>query len=283
MIVLTSSVANIAPERIAELGIVVVDHPLFLNGEPHPVPTSREGLDALRDLVGVKANKITTSGLQAGDVEEAYARLADEQVISFHQSYANSRATAEVLHEVGARYPNVEHFDSTSLTSGFTVQLLAVAMAAQEGLGLDEMRERMETHRAHTGHLAVLYDLFFLHRSGRLGLARAIFGTAMRVIPLLSATEESGVIKSIGKVRSWVQANQRFMRIITADMEAAGAGRITVALTWCGPHEEEVAHLRDLIEAQPWQCHIEAHHTAASNMPHEGPDFYEVGYIVHAD
>ena len=35
------------------------------------------------------------------------------------------------------------------------------------------------------------------------------------------------------------------------------------------------------MENQGWDTTIEVHHTNYADMPHEGPDFYDVGYIAH--
>jgi fatty acid-binding protein DegV len=72
--------------------------------------------------------------------------------------------------------------------------------------------------KENTRHLGAVYDLFYLHRTGRIGLAKAVMGSAMKIIALLSSSEEPGVLKSIGKVKNYMQANNRFVQLLQEDM-----------------------------------------------------------------
>lgn len=287
MVIVSESTLQLAPERIGELGIRVVEYPLFVNGEPYPasVAMSRAEKEALRRLILDKKNKVTTAGLAPEDLRRIYRSLEGEKIVSIHQSFQNSRATAEALRMVRGELADLDiHlFDTEHLTAGFTVQVLEAAKAVKAGIGFQELCGLLERNRRATRHLGAVYDLSFLNRSGRLGLARAVLGTAMKLIPLLSSTGESGVIKSIGKGRTYSQVNARFVDIMAADMESARASRLSAAIAYCGPHEAETEHLKGLILDRGWDASIEIHYTNHSNMPHEGPDFYDIGYIVYGE
>lgn len=284
MRIVAGSALQMSWERIRQLGISIVEYPLFVNGQPYDIQVSggREAVDSLRALLKDKKNKVTTSGLRQEDLLREYQGEGGQPILSIHQSFDNTRATSAVLHQVSTEHPELDLllFDTHHLTAAYSVQVLEAALALQAGLRGEELLALLHRNRANTHHLGALYDLFFLHRSGRLGLTRAILGTAMRVIPLLSSTEASGVLKSIGKVRTWRQANQRFVRMMAAELERRRSTTLTAIIAWCGPHEQEVEHLRQLILHQGWQARVETHYTNHSNMPHEGPDFYDIGYIV---
>jgi DegV family protein with EDD domain len=287
MVIVSESTVQLSHERIQELGIRIVEYPLFLNGEPYPVSISmsRAEKDELRRLILDKNNKVTTAGLQSEDLHRMYRGLEGEKIISIHQSFNNSRATAEVLRKVRSElsHQDIFLFDTEHLTAGFTVQVLEAAKAIKAGTSFDELRRLLETNRNATRHLGAVYDLFFLKRSGRLGLAKAVLGTAMKIIPLLSSTETSGVIRSIGKAKTYTQANDRFVEIIAGDLKSRKANRLSAVIVYGGPHLKEAEHLRSMILARGWDASVEIHYTNHSNMPHEGPDFYDVGYIVYGD
>ena len=287
MVIVSESTLQLAPERIRELGIRVVEYPLFVNGARYPasVAMSRAEKDELRQLIMDKNNRVTTAGLAPEDLRRMYRSLEGEKIVSIHQSFHNSRATAEVLRMVRGELADLDiHlFDTEHLTAGFTVQVLEAAKAVKAGAGFEELCRLLERNRRATRHLGAVYDLFFLNRSGRIGLARAVLGTAMKVIPLLSSTGESGVIKSIGKARTYPQVNARFVDIMAADMEGAKAGRLSAVIVYCGRHEPETEHLKSLILERGWDASVEIHYTNHSNMPHEGPDFYDIGYTVYGD
>jgi hypothetical protein len=64
---------------------------------------------------------------------------------------------------------------------------------------------------------------------------------------------------------------------------ASNSNRLSVVIVYCGPHLEEVEQLRSMILEKGWDASVEIHYTNHSNMPHEGPDFYDIGYIVYGD
>lgn len=287
MVIVTGSTLQLSYERIEELGIKVAEYPLFINGEPYlaSISMSREAKDELRRRIMDKNNRATTAGLRGDDLRKIYQSVGDEKIVSIHQSFNNSKATAEVLRSVRSELAekDIFLFDTEHLTAGYTVQVLEAAKAVKAGIEFDELCLLLEKNRSATRHLGAVYDLFFLKRSGRLGLAKAVLGTAMKIIPLLSSTGESGVIKSIGKAKTATQANTRFLQIMAADLEARNSSKLSATIVYCGPHREEAEQLKNMILQKEWEASVEIHYTNHSNMPHEGPDFYDIGYIVYAD
>jgi len=67
------------------------------------------------------------------------------------------------------------------------------------------------------------------------------------------------------------------------DMEKAGARKLSAVISVIGPHEAEAEHLRKAVEDLGYDCSITVSYTNHSNMPHAGPDFYDIGYIVRND
>ena len=287
MVIVTGSTLQLGFERIEELGIKIVEYPLFVNGEPYPVSISmsREEKDELRKQIMDKNNRVTTAGLQKEDLLNTYKGIRGEEIVSIHQSFNNSKATAEVLRSVKSESPDLDIylFDTEHLTAGYTIQVLEAAKAVKAGIKIDDLCRLLEKNREATKHLGAIYDLFFLKRSGRLGLAKALLGTTMKIIPLLSSTGESGVIQSIGKARNAAQVNTRFIQIITDDLKERNGSRLSAVIVYCGPHKQEAEQLRDMILGMGWEASVEIHYTNHSNMPHEGPDFYDIGYIVYGD
>jgi len=116
-----------------------------------------------------------------------------------------------------------------------------------------------------------------------IGRAKAILGTAMKIIPLLGSSEEAGVLQSIGKAKNYLQANQKFVQLIEADLARKQARRLTALISQIGPYDRETRHLKELIMEQGWAAEVEVVYSNHSNMPHAGPDFYDIGYVVHED
>jgi DegV family protein with EDD domain len=287
MILIADSAVQLSPETLDALGVQVVEYPMYLNGSPYPahMRMTRAEKDALRLLLKDKDNKVTTSGLREEDLLALYARFKGERILSLHQSGRASTATSAVIRKILSEHKelDVTFLDAHHLTAAYSVLVLDTAQAVKSGLSYDEVIARFEKARSRTRHLGVVYDLFYLHRTGRIGLAKAVLGSAMKILALLSSSEEPGVLKSIGKVKNHAQANQRLAAIVKEDMESSGARRIVAVISVIGPHEEEAARLKESLEGLGYELSLTVTYTNHSNMPHAGPDFYDLGYTTWDD
>lgn len=287
MVIATDSAVGLDEGTIRNLGIEVVEFPLFVNNVPRPAgvtmtPTERE---ELRLQVKDKQNQVSTSGLREEDLRALFDRHASDKVIMMHQSAKMSSLTATMLEKVKGDLADrdILLFDTHHMVSAYTVQVLQASRAVRAGVTFAELLALMERNRSNTRHLGVVYDLFFLQRTGRIGRAKAIMGAALKIIPLLGSSEEAGILQSIGKVRTAAQANQRFLTIMEQDMKDKGARRVTAVISHIGPYEKETQELAQMIQDAGWEASIEIYPTGPINMPHAGPDFYDLGYTVHAD
>jgi DegV family protein with EDD domain len=287
MILIADSAVQLSPETLDSLNVHVIEYPMYLNGEPYPVSIrmTKEEKDKLRLLLKDKENKVTTSGLKEEELLALYSRFKGEKILSLHQSGKASTVTAAVIRKILAEHKNLDitYVDAHHLTAAYSVLVLETARAIKSGMPFDQVKKRLEESRPRTRHLGVVYDLFYLHRTGRIGLAKAFFGTAMKIMALLGSSDEPGVLKSIGKVKNHIQANQRFTAIIKEDMEKYGARRISAVISIIGPHEAEADHLKKSIEDLGFDLALTVSYTNHSNMPHAGPDFYDIGYTIWND
>jgi len=287
MVIVADSSLQLSAQTIEQLKIQVVEYPLFVNGELHPaaVTMSRADKDVLRELIKDKKNNVSTSGLREEDLRRVFERFKDRKILVMHQSARMSSITASILQKVKSELSqlDIELFDTHHMVAAYTVQVLQAARALQGGMPHPQLMEMLQRNRANTRHVGSVYDLFFLQRTGRIGRAKAILGTAMRIIPLLGSSEEAGVLRNIGKAKTYQQANQKFVGMMADDMAARKAKRVTALISQIGPYDRETAHLKDLIEQQDWQAEVQVLYTNPINMPHAGPDFYDLGYTVHED
>jgi DegV family protein with EDD domain len=287
MVIVADSSLQLSFETVKELNIQVVEYPLFVNGQPYPVSMSMRGeeKEKLRLLIKDKKNNVGTSGLKEEDLRMVFERFKDQKILTMHQSARMSTITASVLQKVKSELSDmdIELFDTHHMLAAYTVQVFLAARALQAGMAYPELMEMMKHNRKNTRHVGSVYDLFFLQRSGRIGRAKAILGTAMKIIPLLGSSEEAGVLRNIGKAKTFQQANQKFVATMAEDMEAKKARRVTALISQIGPYDRETSHLKQLIEQQGWDAEVQILATNHSAMPHAGPEFYDLGYTVHED
>ena len=286
MVIVAGSALQLSPQTVTDLGIEVVNYPMYLNGEPYPVSMdmTREEKDTLRGLLKDKNNKVTTSGLVKDDLLRVYRRHASEKIISLHQAARASTATMSMIQEVTAENPDLDitYIDSRFLTAAYSIIVQEAARAVKAGGTFEQVTELIAKMQANTRHLGVVYDLFYLHRTGRIGLAKAVMGTAMKIIALLSSSPEPGNLISVGKAKNHIQANERFFSIIKEEVAQKNGKQLHAVISVIGPHEVEAEHLKALVDSLDIDTRVEVHYTNHSNMPHAGPDFYDIGYVIYA-
>jgi fatty acid-binding protein DegV len=142
--------------------------------------------------------------------------------------------------------------------------------------------EFLKTNRSNTRHIGVLYDLFYLNRAGRVSFAKALLGTAFKILPILSSTDVPGSLQTVGKAKTQAQANQILMNIIEDDFNKKNGKRISCSIAYCGDRKDDAFKFKELLEKKGWPVESEIHYTQHSNMVHEGPEFFDMGYIIYS-
>lgn len=291
MKIVIDSTCQLEPERIKELGLTIVDMPVLVNGEVYPqtwdMPNWREEKEKFIEMMRDKKNKITTIGASEAQFVEAFEKNKNEEMIVMTQALRNTAATAEGLKAALESHPeyDVIPFDTKSLVSGVGVQVLAL-MNEMKGKELtrEECLAILEKNVNNTHVMGALYDLFYLHRGGRVGLAAAVMGTAIGIIPLLYAVPGSGEIKAMGKARNYKQACTRFIATIKEQMEEKKSKKLTVAMSYVGGHDKECLYMKKLLESAAdeldWDLFFELNYSNFAHMPHLGPDYFEMGYVI---
>lgn len=285
MVLVADSACQLSPDRIKNLGVEIVEYPMYLNGNPYPVSIDMSGEDkeTLRLMLKDKANVFSTSGLREEDLLAAYNRHKGEKIISLHQSSSASTVTMATIKKVLSEHDDLDvtFVDGKFLTAAYSVLVEDTALAVQEGKNLEEVLDLIARMQGSMRHLGVVYDLFYLHRTGRIGLAKAVLGTAMKILALLSSDGAKGSLTSIGKAKNYVQVNQRFMKIIGEELEEKNGKELHAVISVIGPHEKETQDLKSRVEALDVKTRVEIHYTNHSNMAHIGPDFYDIGYVIY--
>jgi DegV family protein with EDD domain len=285
MVIVADSAIQLSLEYLASIGVEVVDYPTFMNGVPYREATMRmteEEKEKMRSLLKDKNNNFTTAGLRAEDLTAAYRKFPGQKIISLHQSSKATTVTADTIRKVLSENKDLDvtYVDSTFLTSAYSAIVKEAAIAAGKGMSFNEVMKVIDTCRRNARHLGVIYDLFYLHHTGRIGLAKAVLGTAMKIINILSSAEEPGNLKSIGKVKNFRQANERFLSVVKEDLASKGGKSVTGVISVVGPHSPEAEHLAELVRGLGIGADVRICGTNHSNMPHVGPDFYDFGYII---
>jgi DegV family protein with EDD domain len=202
IVIVTDSTADV-PDAIAEkLNIRVVPAILMLGEQSFEDGkgfSREEFYERLPEM-----NPLPTTGTpSAGTFENLYQMLftqGTEEIISIHVSSSLSSIYSTAQMAAQSFGERVHVIDSESLSLGFGWQVIAAAEAATQNLSVPQIIEIIHSTRKKMRLFAMLDTLEYVHRSGRVGWARARLGSLLRIKPFIEVRD--GEVFSLGQTRT---------------------------------------------------------------------------------
>ena len=228
--VVTDSTAYIPEEALDGLSIPVI--PLWLIwGDEH----FRDGVDIdpptfYRRLQKAKTLP-TTSQPSAGEFVEFFRRVAAESntdtIVGVYISSGLS-GTIPSAEIAKAQLPelNITTIDSLGASMSLGFVALAAARAATTGKPLNEVIAAAEEVRDQVHILFAVDTLEYLHRGGRIGGAKRLLGTALKIKPLLHL--EGGHIEPLAQVRTKRKAIAQMLDIVEERLGGRQMGEVSI-------------------------------------------------------
>jgi len=210
--VFTDSTSYVPADLYARLGVRQVGLYVGWDGELEP-EASWSDLDAFYERLERSPKLPTTSQPSVGDFEAAYRPVLEEgfDIVSIHIA-AGISGTCESAREAARSLAakgvpgRVEVVDVQ--TGAGALGFIVLAAASSAGLGADAATVVADAGRTRES-LAMWFcldTLEYLRRGGRIGAARAVLGSALKVKPILTFGTE---ITPVDKVRTKGRALQR--------------------------------------------------------------------------
>ena len=217
----------------------------------------------------------TTSAPSVGDFLAVYEPLLNEghDILSIHISsklsatYSNACQTAERLRQRG----HIEVVDSLNASFALGLLVLAAARAARSGASLEEAKAVALSGVLRVRMVFVVDTLEYLRRGGRIGRARALLGTVLRVKPILSVRE--GEVHPEGRVRTMAHALDRIYQFC---LSYPGAREMAVGYS---TNPQEAEELRQRLAAAYPKANIVMTRVGPVLGAHTGPGVMGVGLI----
>ncbi|MEO3872258.1 DegV family protein [Nonomuraea sp. B12E4] len=216
------------------------------------------------ELVGA-----TTSRPAPARFAACYASLAAAGatgIVSIHLSREMSGTVESAMAAARDAPVPVEVIDSRSIAMGLGYPVLAAARAAAEGASPETVasaaRRRIETTRTYF----YVDTLDFLRRSGRIGTAASLVGSALMIKPLLHIAD--GRILLLEKVRT---ASRAIARLEDVAVETAGERAVAVAVQHLGARERAEALAERLPKRIPGPAEVRVVEVGAVIGVHVGP------------
>lgn len=204
--VVTDSTSDI-PEDLAEsLGITIVPANVVFGQEQF-----RDRVDLTTDqfydrLVGGSVHP-TTSAPSVGQFVEAFESLGDsaDGIVSIHVSSklsATYNAAVQAVGQANLECP-VEVVDSSQVSLGLGMCAIAAAKRANAGADLGAVVEAAREATNRSQCIALFDTLEYLQRGGRIGKARALVGSILRIKPMIII--EDGEVQPLGRARTYAK------------------------------------------------------------------------------
>jgi DegV family protein with EDD domain len=233
--IVTDSTSDISPERASRMGITVV--PLFVvfgdRSYKDNVELSRPEFYHKLETEPVLP---TTSQPTAAMFEEAFRPLAAAGndilclVISSHLSGTINAAHAGA-NEIVKEFPNarIAIYDSETTAGGLGMMTLLAREIMLQGASIDEITARLDRVRATQRLYACFPDLSHLQRTGRIGKAKAMLGSLMKIVPVIGLKD--GEIGAEASVRTFSRAQETMLDLVMKAVTDPATARFTVTHT----------------------------------------------------
>ncbi|RCG32588.1 DegV family protein [Sphaerisporangium album] len=224
--VVTDSTAYLDPAETERLGITVVPLQVVVGGRTLDDVVQ---IDAEAVAKALRAwSPVSTSGPSPQRFMDAYERAAARgatDVVSVHLSGKMSGTADSARIAARESVIPVEIVDSGSLAMGLGFPVLAAVDAARRGARRTEVAAAARACAQATKTFFYVDTLEHLRRSGRLGSAAGLLGSALSVKPLLHISD--GTIVPLEKVRT---SGRAIARLEELAVRAAGDAPVDVAV-----------------------------------------------------
>ena len=216
--VVTDSTSDISQESAAELGVTVVPALVAF------------GDDELRDGVDITPTAFFERLVSSREFPrtsqpsvEAFATVyreiaaAGDDVASIHVSsrLSGTLNSASIASETSELETRVEVVDSYSASVGLRAAVLAAAERAREGGSLEEVSDAARSVIARNHVVVALDTLEYLRKGGRIGRAQELFGSALRIKPIIHI--DGGEVAPLERVRTRSKALNRLEELALED------------------------------------------------------------------
>ncbi|GIO10753.1 hypothetical protein J19TS2_03080 [Cohnella xylanilytica] len=226
--IVTDSTADIPREVRERLGIEMVPLRVHIGGEEYLDNVTLQPAEFYEKL-RQSATLPKTSQPSPSDFYEIFKRHTDEgrAVISIHLSSAMSGTyqSALLAQSMLEGEGDVTVVDSKSASYGYGMMVVLAAELARQGVGRDEILERIGRLKRETKLYFLVDTLEYLHKGGRIGRASALFGTLLNIKPILTIDDE-GYVNALDKVRGQKRAYARIVELLEADF---GSGPVDMS------------------------------------------------------
>lgn len=226
--VLTDSSAYIPEAVTREYGIEVIPLQLIWGDQ-----TFLDGIDILADEFYTRlmtADELpTTSATSVHEYQTVIQKILDRGnavvVMPISSGLSASYHNAIQAKESMAGLP-VEVIDTRQVSMALGFMAITAARAAKAGGSLAEVKAAAENAYQHIGVYFTVDDLKYLHKGGRIGGAKRLMGSVLKIKPILEIAD--GKIEAVGSVMTRKKALEKLVDLVEEGLAGRTPVRISV-------------------------------------------------------
>ena len=281
-IISADSTVDLGWEYIKENNISI--HPLLYSVDGEEYIPGVKDMDINEFYEGMKNGKMpVTSAANPHFIIEKFKEHVNNGYDVLHLSFSSGMSSnhnttvlcaQEVMDEVeGSKIVVV---DTLSASVGYSVLVHKAIEMKKAGKSIDEIAEWIEINKHRIIHDFVAGDLFHLYRGGRLSKSSAIFGTMLKVQPLLTVNKE-GKLQPVGKVRG----RKKALNYLVDNMEKkADINEIDVVYVINSNVYEEAEYVSNSIKEKYNIQNVFINDLSTTIGAHTGTGIVAVGYLA---
>lgn len=276
--IVTDSTAYLSPEDIAKYDVHVVPLKVIFGADSYSEGVDITTEEFYRRLAAAKTLP-TTSQPSVNDFTRVYSELAQRghPILSIHISSKLSgtinSATAAMVELPQAQ---IEIVDSLSIA--LRLLIAPAAEAAKKGLSLPQVKASIEKLNASINAVGALDTLEYLWKGGRIGGAKALLGTMLRIKPVLAF--EGGELKVLAKTRTTRRATEYIMELMAERVK----GNVPIHAIVVHTHAIEPAlALQKEVQARFNCAELGLMEMGPALGTHIGPGFFGIGFYSEQD
>jgi len=276
--IVTDSTAYPTPEVIKKYDIHIVPLKVAFGADVYSEGVDITAEEFYRRLAKYKVLP-TTSQPSVGDLTKVYSDLTQKghSVLSFHISSKLSGTVASALAAKNALpQAQIEIIDSRSIAMG--MMIAPAAQALEEGKSLSEVKTSIERLNKCIDTIGVFDTLEYLWRGGRIGAARTLVGTLLRIKPVL--THREGDVKILTKARTMNKAIDYMLKFVAK--QVSGRSRLHGWVVHCHVPGAAQAFEKRLRENFDW-VEMRLFELGPVLGTHMGPGFFGLSFYCDED
>ena len=282
VVIVTGSGHGLPEKIIKEYGIVLFHFGIHIGDE-----SFRDGIDITSDemIKTIYDKKIVpkTSAPTIGDLVNILESIKNEGksavfvVMSSKLSAATYESIGNAKKKVGV---DIEIVDTLQAAQGKELIVLEVAKLARAGKSREEVVSHAKKMVARTNTVLGIPDLKYLHLGGRIGRAKVLMGSMMKVIPMIAIRDMEGMISPVGRARNIFQVNQKIVDIIKEDLKKFNASKVKSIVIGHADNKEAAQSLKKIIEENINYEEMLEMEFGCVAIVHPGPKAWGAGYYI---